>query len=474
MFKEIIKRQLIEDLISFKFLINTIVILCTVVLFSLIFINNYHNIVDDYSRGNISNETTLTSFARAPRTHLGSTALYCTMQPRLELFISEANEGIMPQGFLFSLQPNSIRDIRQEKEVMYTSISKRDLESPSVTFYPDLTFIVQFLLSFFALVLTFNAVSAEKERGTLRLVYSNSIKSGSFILAKYLAAFLAVFIPLLLGLILGLVLLGLFAAGASFPSLALSFLLFLVISMLYLSIFILIGLLFSTISQNSKTSLVLCLLFWVFAVIIIPKSTGAFLNLKAFNVPTEEEISDLSSKAEKSAMERFNRESPKGQSDQEEETKIEMRLKMNSERDKAIQDINDYYLRKKISAITAVRNVNIVSPASLFEYSVSGFTMTGLSHFESVWTRTRQYANEFTSFLRDYASTLKSGSFFYPDEAAVSDKPIDANGIPRFTDSPISSGARTRHALPFVSLLILYNLLLFTVVIYRFQRCDVR
>jgi len=475
MFKELMKRQLIEDIISFRFLINTVVILSTVILFTLIFIKNYHNLLDEYSKSIMYNEDTLVSFSKSPNSHLGSTFLSCLMKPKPELFISEAHEGTMPQGFLFSPQPYSIRDIKQEKEVMYTNISQRDLVGAAFSFYPDLTFIVQFLLGFFAIVLTFNAVSAEKEKGTLRLIYSNSFKSGYFVLAKYLAAFLTVFLPLLLGLILSLILLAALLPGAFYSALVLNFLSFLILSLLYISIFILLGLLLSILSQNSKTSLVLCLLSWIFLVIIIPKATGILLNSKQFDVPTEEEINEMGDKAVKSTMDRIRKQFPDDYArGLDADRKIEMKLKMNHEVDKSIQDISDFYLRKKLSAIKTIRAVNFISPASLFEFSASSFAGTGLSHFEGVWIRTKQYGSDFIAFLKEDTSILRKGSYFYPADESVSDKPIDASLIPRFEDKTAKPGERINNALPFISILILYNLLLFVIVIYKFQRYDVR
>jgi len=475
MFGDLIKRQLVEDILSFRFLMSVVIILSTVILFSLVFIANYHNLLDAYSKSRISNENTLMSFCKAPSSNLDFVSLYCLMKPKPEMFISEGLEGKMPPGFLFSTRPYFIQDAKQEKEVLYTHISHRDLSSSAFSASPDMTFIVQFLLSFFAVVLTFNAVSSEKERGTLRLVYSNSLKSAYFILAKYIAAFLILSLPLLLGLILGLILLFSISASSFSSSLTLSFLLFWIISLVYLSVFILVGLLCSTISHSSKTSLVLCLLSWIFLVVIIPKSTGALLSLKEFDVPTEEEIHELANSAEKATMGIFNKQlSGNYMRGLDEDHKREAKLRANYEIDKSRQDVFDYYLRKKLSAIKTVRAINSVLPASAFEFSASCISGTGLFHFENLWIQTKRYGNDFISFLKDNASILKKDAYFYPDSDSVSNKPIDANAIPRFEDKNIKPGEKIRGALPYIAILIMCNLLLFILVFYRFQRYDIR
>ena len=48
----------------------------------------------------------------------------------------------------------------------------------------DLSFIFQVVLSLFAILLGYDAISGEKERGTLRLVFSNATPRAIFILGK--------------------------------------------------------------------------------------------------------------------------------------------------------------------------------------------------------------------------------------------------------------------------------------------------
>lgn len=475
MFKDLLKRQLIEDIMSSKFLINIVLILTAVIFFSLIFIKNHHILLDAYSKSRMNNEKILMAFSESPSSNLGEVALYCLMEPRTERLISDAYEEKMPQGFLLMARPYLIQVKKQAEEVMDTQISKRELLSSAFSYSPDLTFIVQFLLSFFAIVLTFNAVSAEKENGTLRLVFSNSFKSAHFILAKYVSAFITICLPLLLGLILSLILLAALSMTPFYSSLVLNFLSFLIISLLYLSIFILIGILCSIIGHSSKMSLVLSLLSWIFLVIIIPKSSGMLLSLKRFDVPAEEEIRELLFKAIDATNARMNKQiaenSVKGF---DEDRKKEMKLKLNYERDKSAQDLFDFYLRKKLSAIKTIRAINYVSPASIFEFSASSIAGTGLSHFENLWQQTRQYGNDFVSFLKDNISTLKKGSYFYPNSDSISNKPIDFNGIPKFEDKKLKLGERMRDALPYIYLLLFYNLFIFIFVLYKFQKYDVR
>ena len=70
----------------------------------------------------------------------------------------------------------------------------------------DLTFIIKIVISLFAILFTYDLISGEKERGTLKLCLSNSVPRNTYILGKSIGSFisliLALFLPLILGLLL--------------------------------------------------------------------------------------------------------------------------------------------------------------------------------------------------------------------------------------------------------------------------------
>jgi len=480
MLKILLKRQLIEDMLTSRFFISLVLIFGAVCAFSLVFADHFHKSLDSYSKVMSQNDRNLQQFARSPMKNLSSPRQSFLLKPKPELFISEAYEENIPQGFLYDPGNHSLQLLSPKEEVSgaqhYRSISKRENLADVLTYSPDLTFIVQVLLSFLALILAFGAVTAEKEKGTLPLIYSNPAKRAYFILAKYLSALFTVAISLFLGLILSLILLNVLSVVPLSFSLISSFSLFFLVSIIYLSVFILLGILCSVLSHRSKNSLVLCLLIWVFLVIVFPKSTGMLLTMKRFDVPTGEEITQLAQKTYNETADRLEKQLPADWSRMnfDKYRRNELFLKLESEVDKSQQDTLDYYLRKKLSAVAAARRVNSFSPASLFEYSASSVSGTGLYHFESLWTQILRYENDFLSFVKNERSVLEKGSFFYLTPETISDKPLDFNAIPKFEDKNPKPGERLKDALPYVGLLVLYNLFLFAFVFYKFQTYDVR
>ena len=116
----------------------------------------------------------------------------------------------------------------------------------------------------------------------------------------------------------------------------------------------------------------------------------------------------------------------------------------------------------------------MVSPASLYEYAASATAGTGIFHFENFWTQARQYGDGFVSSVKQILGVKGSSSLYHFDTDAITNKAIDFNSVPKFEEKDIKPGDRIKEALPFIGLLVLYNLFLFGIVFYKFQNYDVR
>lgn len=476
MIKHMLSRQLVDDILSFKFLVNTVLVFVAVITFSMVFVSGYRNTQEEYSNNRAGNETKLRRFSEDPRNNNYFANVELAMKPRPERFISSGYEERMPQAFHFQMVPFELRVLDLKEAISgdagYEFLSRREYISKPAFFSPDLTFIVQFLLSFFAIILAFNAATGEKETGTLRLIHSNPAKRSHYLIVKYVSALIAIGLPLFLSLIIGMIFLGISSDISLSSSIIFDLFAFSLLSVLYISTFILIGLFSSVFSQSSKKSLVLCLLFWIFFVVILPKSAGLFLNSKPFDVPTAEQIEKL---AENAAQDVSNKYKQEWLSARQDEEKLQALMQKGlAEMFKARQDVFDYYLQRKISAVRDLRKINLISPASLFEYASASIAGTGVAHFQDFWMQARQFGNGFVDFVNQISGEKGATSPFYVNVGFIISKPIDFNSVPKFEEKDIKTGERIKDALPYVALLALYNLFLFTIVIYKFQKYDVR
>ena len=71
----------------------------------------------------------------------------------------------------------------------------------------DIVLVFQGVLSLLALIFAYDALAGERERGTLRLVLTHPIQRGYILCAKYISAMLCLLVPLLISLLLSIILL---------------------------------------------------------------------------------------------------------------------------------------------------------------------------------------------------------------------------------------------------------------------------
>ncbi len=135
----------------------------------------------------------------------------------------------------------------------------------------DLGFIVTIILSLFVILFTFDAVSGEKELGTLKLNFSNAVKRSDFIIGKLIGNFLLLLIPFVIPLLLGLLVMqfvpGVGFSGEDWSRAGLIFLAFI----LYLLVFYSLGMMVSALTKRSSVSFLILLMLWVLFIGVIPR-----------------------------------------------------------------------------------------------------------------------------------------------------------------------------------------------------------
>lgn len=146
-------------------------------------------------------------------------------------------------------------------------------DNPFMAAFPslDLTTIVRVVLALLALLLTFDTLVGEREQGTLRLVMANPVGRRTVLAGKYLGALLALLVPLLLALLTAVTVLVL-RGGVSLDlghwlrlaAVAGAY-------VLYLSLMILLGLVLSATARSAAKALAAAILGWLLLVFLIPQ-----------------------------------------------------------------------------------------------------------------------------------------------------------------------------------------------------------
>ncbi len=141
----------------------------------------------------------------------------------------------------------------------------------------DIVFIFEGVLSLLALIFAYDTLAGEYERGTLRLVLTHSVSRGHILLAKYISAMVCLLVPMLMSLILAMMLL---TTSSSFSLSMHDFLRIggiICASIAYLSVFYLIGLLISAMTRRTSTALMLSMFVWGFLVLVYPNMIVAVI-----------------------------------------------------------------------------------------------------------------------------------------------------------------------------------------------------
>ncbi|HKC65337.1 MAG TPA: ABC transporter permease, partial [Pyrinomonadaceae bacterium] len=164
----------------------------------------------------------------------------------------------------------------------------------------DVTTVLVYLLGLLAILLSFDAVSGERERGTLALSFSNSLARWQVISGKYLGGMCALALALAASLLTALMvwfLSGIHFPSAEWPRIAL----WLLMILIYLSAMLWIGLLISVLTRRASSSLLAAMVAWFALVIFIPV-VAAFSARQLIRSPStyalEKEMSKLNDELE--------------------------------------------------------------------------------------------------------------------------------------------------------------------------------
>ena len=138
--------------------------------------------------------------------------------------------------------------------------------------------LLPWILLFFIPAVTMGALAEERRHGTLEVTLSHPIHELQFLLGKYVGACGTLLIPLMVGVVLNLLVIVVAGGIAGTVSLQtghwLRIGLLTFMSILYISLFVLLGLLVSTSARWSSSSLLILLSFWVALVIVLPNLAG--------------------------------------------------------------------------------------------------------------------------------------------------------------------------------------------------------
>ncbi len=378
----------------------------------------------------------------------------------------------------------------------------------------DMVFIFEVILSLIALLFAYDALAGERERGTLRLVLAQSVKRGYILLAKYISAMLCLLMPLLLSLILAMILLTNNRSVSLSPDDFLRIGGIVLTSLAYLSVFYLIGMLISEVSRRTSTALMLSMFIWGFFVLVYPNMILAVMSPSS---PPRSQI-DSTVNQMKQIWEEFDRERKDflvndpvpgesmwfdigavGWSSEhliERTSRLDVYFKnalnidkINERSEPQVPHAQNYFhfleprvigtaektwiLRKQGLEDLFVQQARIdktllkLSPIGIYDSATQAWAGTDLNGIQDFFHTARQYRQTVIDYFYD-KEIFGKRQWFSADKGAV-----DWSLLPQFSFKRSDIGINMKRALPDVCLLFIINIVLFVIIFLTFIRSEV-
>ena len=483
----IAKREILDNLTRFRFALTVTLVMALMGMNAIIFVSSkYQRRISAYSQ----DTTDAVASMKARSSSLselgvkGPGNLY--KQPSPLGFIAAGADASLPKRIAGNAESGGNW---RAPNFHYSSSNVWSLEYPQDPFRKndalpnfaelDWTFIIGLVMSFMAILFTYDAISGERETGTLSLLMSNSVSRAIVLLAKFMGAFLTVMLPLLIGILLNLMIISgselVSLNGGEWTRVAIIF----VISAIYISIFLWLGLFISSQFSNSSSSLMVLLLIWVVFVVLIPNTMGVLAS--GFQqVPSRSEVSRLKQAKLDEIDARYfgkgdNRLFQYG-SPSDNPPKIEA-LQVWADYLTGRADVksrfDDEHLNKQFAQIAFTQQITRLSPAAIYKYTLESLAGTGFARHQRFVQQAHRYRQQFVDFIKSEDSADKESYHVYFVKEGLSQKPVAFNSIPKFSEQ-LTVGIAFEGALLDLTLLVSLALLLFMATVLGFMRIDVK
>ena len=501
----LIRRELLDNLMTFRFAAAVFITLLLVVVVTAVLIQDYERRLDSYTD---SIETHRQQLRRWQTYSPGMGRLYVDRPPNpLSLF----NVGLDKR------LGNKIR----VSHSFVPSLWDAEMDSSDNSFLNifssiDIVFIFEVVLSLLALIFAYDALAGERERGTLRLVLTHPVRRGHILLAKYTSAMLCLLVPLLMSLLLAVILL---TTSTSIALTAEDFLRIggiVVSSFVYLSLFYLIGLLISSVTRRTGTALMLSMFIWGFLVLVYPNMILATIvpqdpsGARAASALNEiKQIYEELDRERKNFLANdpvpgddpiFSMEGPSGWTSGDGFIENQLTLlyyywsviSYNDFYDRYLPKVphaQNYYgflgpriidtaertwlIRKQALADIFVRPAFIdrillrLSPIGIYDAATQAWAGTDLKGIQDFFNAVRQYRQAVVAYLYD-TKAFSSRQWFAADKSKV-----DWDTLPQFSFQRDDIGVNAKRAFPDLFLLLMINWVLFAIIFLVFIKSEV-
>ncbi|MFC1635970.1 ABC transporter permease subunit [Planctomycetota bacterium] len=473
MIAQIIHKEILENLLSFRFILSLVLIILLFAANGFVFVSKFRQQSSDYWEKTNENSTGLSE--RTDK--LYRLAFYkqsAWRKPKPLALCSEGFEKTLPNCFTFDTFSSELPDIKGQGNFTLSHFSSIDW-----------VFIISMILSFLALVFTYDSISGEREDGTLRQMLANTIPRYEVLLGKYFGVVLTIGIPLFIGLLISLIIVVASNVAVMSGLDWLKILAIIVLSYLYISMFILLGMFVSSRTTHAANSMVTLLLIWVVVVVLIP-SFGRIISEVSGKAPNpadlERKLGEISAEMWNKADELFGkgagymstvRSNPAN--------KPAARGRLKTATTNAKNHARDDHHNKMLAQAFSGRNFTCISPVVIYQRASEAIAGTGINHVLNIQRQISEYRDSLKEYIRSKdAEDPDSLHLIVPDSGCalywrtISHDPVDFDSVPKFQERDLALGQSLKLAIWDIGLLALFNLVFFAAAFVSFLRYDPR
>ena len=497
MLKTLIGRELLDNLMTFRFAAVLLITLLLVVVNTVVLVQDYEQRLESYNDA-----------VKMHRQDLQNSKTYSTAY----LFVDRAPNPLSIFNVGLDKRLGNLIGIYHGFMPTLWDAQMHGTDNPFIAFFSsiDIVFVFEVILSLMGLIFAYDAIAGERERGTLRLVLAQPIGRGQILVAKYISAMACLLVPLILSLLFAMLFL-----TRSIPLSTADFLRVMGIvltSFAYLSLFYLIGLLISVATRRTGTALMLAMFIWGFLILVYPNLIRATVNpggdIQARVKTAQHQIQQILDEYERERQKFLEKEGIAGETSEFNKAlgfhhqagvdpvtltsyieSMSVLSEIRPDFEKYVPVAKRYYnfveplairtvekawrVRKQaldeiyVRQATTDRILLKLSPVGIYDAATQAWAGTDLSGLRDFFNAAQRYRKIIIDYL--YAkNAFASREWFVADKGAV-----DWRTLPAFSFQRSDVGTNAKRALPDLFLLLLCNLVLFMAIVFIFIKSEV-
>ena len=472
MFMTMFKKEFLDHLLGFRFAISAALCLLLMIMSVIVLTGDYIARRDEYQR----NMSAYRSEAQQQGSYFGLS--------RDGTKVDRPPAKLQIPAYGLEKDPDKTAAVR-------TAGAPRVLHelymNPLLSLFPvaDVLFVVATVLSLLAFVVSYDAVSGEREEETMKLLMSYSVPRARLILAKWLGGYVSLAVPFLISAGIGSVIILL--ANIDFGAddwMALGLLG--ALSLLFLAATFSIGLFVSCICRYSSTSITVLVLLWVVFVLIVPNMSPYVAAETVPVVPfsaVESEIAQETGQArEKFHRTMRGRRRGRGRSfraggaetDEARQKLIEEMLNARNEMMAEIDKIEQGKLRKftidQNRQVNATKKISRISPIAAYVYAATDIASTGTRKQQHFFQSLQEYQRQFKQYVDEKTRGIDFRRGFRDFHGGSQN--YDVSDIPVFSYQEEGITRRVVFSIWDVIVLVAYSIGFFFAAYVSFMKAD--